>query len=163
MEVILIGKGVGWEEAPREGHTWGVHSVCLRRPVEIVFDMHKVDGLRGNPEQEKIFEYVCENKIPYITLNVLPYIPTSKAFPIESMPVKYCECSLCYMIFYAVLYGADKISLYGFNMTTNDEYYNQRMSVEHWIGYARGKGIEVVINEPTTLCKAPLYGYETSI
>ena len=170
MKVILIGKGNGWENAPQDGNTWGVHSVCLRRPVKMVFDMHKIgeteylEGLtdQWKYEQGKIFEYVTENNIPLVTLKKLDNIPNSIEFPLDKMHLKYCECSIVYMIVYAILEGATEIDMYGVVLEVGDEYTVQRKSVEYWIGYARGKGIEVTINEPTKLCKGErgLYGYD---
>jgi hypothetical protein len=169
MKIIIIGKGNGWDSAPQDGETWGVHSLCLRRPVKMVFDMHKIDDPdywskrteEDNKEQDKIIEYCVDNNIPLVTLKEIENIPSSVKFPIEEMPIKYSECSIAYMIFYAVYKGATEIDMYGVLMATDEEYNIQRKSVEYWIGYARGKGIEVNIHEPTYLCKAQgLYGYD---
>ena len=170
MKVILIGKGNGWENAPQEGNTWGVHSLCLRRPVEMVFDMHKIGDseyldnltIAERIEQGKIFEYVIENDVPLVTLKKLDNIPSSIEFPLDKMPLEYAECSIVYMIVYAMIKGATEIDMYGVVLEVGDEYTIQRKSVEYWIGYARGKGITVTINEPTCLCKSErgLYGYD---
>lgn len=163
MKVNLIGKANGWENAPQE-NAWGVHSVCLRRDVDMVFDMHKIyeEPLKSDPEQIAIIDYVNKNKVPLVTLKKLDYIPTSIEFPLDKMPLKYCECSIAYMIFYALLEGVTEIDMYGFLMADYDVYNKQLKSVEYWIGYARGKGIKVTIHEPTAICKGRqgLYGYE---
>jgi len=170
MKVILIGKGNGWENAPQDGNTWGVHSLCLRRPVKMVFDMHRIgdseylDNLTAveRIEQEKVFDYVIENNVPLVTLKKLDNIPSSIEFPLDKMPLGYSECSIVYMIVYAILEGATEIDMYGVLMATDEEYNIQRKSVEYWIGYARGRYITVTIHEPTYLCKAArgLYGYD---
>ena len=163
MKVILIGKGNGWENAPQDGNTWGVNSLCLRRPVEMVFNMHRMDEepYLSNFEQNTIIDYVNGNDVPLVTLKKLDNVPTSIEFPLDKMPLKYAECSIVYMIVYAILEGATEIDMYGVVLEVGDEYTVQRKSVEYWIGYARGKGIKVTINEPTCLCKGKLYGYET--
>jgi hypothetical protein len=167
MKIIIIGKANGWENAPQEGETWGVHSLCLRRPLKMVFDMHKIEGTNEErgctfEEQLKIVEYVNDNKVPYMTLNKYEGIPTSIKFPIEEMIPKYSESSISYMIWYACYIGADEIEIYGVNMSNFDEYHEQLKSTDYWIGYARGKGIKVTVAEPTAICKGQrgLYGYD---
>ncbi len=157
MKVTLIGKGKGWEDAPAEGETWGIHSLCLRRPVSMVWDMHKID--RSDKEQAKIIKYVNDNKVSYMTLKKHKDIPTSIEFPVKGMPSKYARSSVAYMVWYASYIGATEIEIFGIYLAFETEYYEQRPSIEYWIGYARGKGIEVTINEPTTICKGWLYGY----
>ena len=157
MKVTLIGKGKGWEDAPAEGETWGIHSLCLKRPVSMVWDMH---NLEETEEQEEIIEYVNKDKVPYMTLKKHDNIPTSIEFPVEEMPLEYAKCSIDYMIWYAYYIGATEIEMFGIYLVREEEYYTQRPSVEYWIGYVRGKGVEVIINEPTTICKGRLYGYD---
>jgi hypothetical protein len=167
MKIVIVGKANGWENAPYEGNVWGIHSHCLLRPFTMIWDMHKIDGTdleRGcNSEiQSKIIEYVNENKIPYMTLKKHEKIPTSVAFPLEEMPLRYSESSIAYMIWYAYHLGATLIELYGVNMSNFDEYHEQLKSTDYWIGYARGKGVSVIVNEPTAVCKGyrGLYGYD---
>lgn len=164
MKIILIGKAEGWWNAPREGETWGIHSLCLKREVKMVWDMHKIEINEGcEPKQQQmIIDYVNEDKVPYMTLKKHDDIPTSMAFPIEEMELKYSESSISYMVWYAIHIGATEIDLYGILMAAFDEYHEQLKSVEYWIGYARGKGIKVTIHEPTAICKGRqgLYGYD---
>ena len=160
MKIILVGKANGWNKAPSEGETWGVHSICLKRPVSMVWDMHKIDETKTE-EQAKIIKYVNDNEVPYMTLRKHEDIPTSIGFPIYAMPLMYAECSIAYMVWYAVYIGATSIEMYGVRLGFDDEYHEQRPSVEYWIGYARGKGVEVIIHGQSTICRgnAKLYGY----
>ena len=60
MHVIIIGTGIGWELAPLEGNTWGVNDLCSRRPVKVVFNLHKdFDGLKA--DAINTFVNVCVN------------------------------------------------------------------------------------------------------
>jgi len=165
MKIILIGKGTGWEKAPQDGNTWGVHSLCLLRPVSMVWHLHKFDeeGYVGIPENEEAMKRcINENRIPMMCLKKHDDIPTSMAFPIEEMSPKYSESSISYMVWYAIHIGATEIDMYGVLMAAFDEYHEQLKSTEYWIGYARGKGIKVTIYEPTAVCKGRqgLYGYD---
>jgi hypothetical protein len=169
-KVIIIGKGNGWEDAPLEGETWGVHSICLKRPVKMVFDMHRIgdpdywEKLNNEQQEEQLDVMIKVNKdnIPLVTLKFIVDVPLSIRFPIEEMPEQYCTCSISYMIFYAILKGAKEIDIYGVLLAYEEEYVKQRPNVEYWIGYARGKGIKVTIHEPTFLFKSEkgLYGYD---
>lgn len=167
MRISIVGKAKGWEDAPYEGIVWGIHSHCLERPFTMVWDMHKIYGTdeeRGcNSEtQSRILGYINENKIPYMTLKKYDNIPTSIEFPLDEMPLEYAESSVAYMIWYACREGATGIDLFGVDMSNFDEYHDQLKSADYWIGYARGKGIKVTVNEPTAICKGyrGLYGYD---
>ena len=50
------------------------------------------------------------------------------------------------MLAYAVLGGFEHIEIYGVDMAVDDfEYYWQRPCMEAWIGFARGRGLNVVL------------------
>lgn len=72
---------------------------------------------------------------------------------IKKFGCDYFTCTMCYMIAYAIDKGYTKIRLYGVDMMTKDEFKYERGGVEYWIGYARGKGIEVEIPPDSLLCK----------
>lgn len=163
MEVIIIGKGKGWEDAPEDGNTWGVNDLCSRRDVKVIFEMHK-EGNEGNAKEMEISKaYAIKHNIPFIALEVWDNIPSSVRYPIEEMHTEYFNNSLSYMVAYAVYKGATKIDLYGCAIMTGGEYLHQKPNLEYWIGYARGSGAEVIIHEPSTLLKTVsglMYGYD---
>lgn len=67
----------------------------------------------------------------------------------------YLTSSSAYMVAYAILQGAKHIELYGVDMAVDDhEYFWQRPCMEFWVGFAKGRGIEVVIPEASPLCKS---------
>jgi hypothetical protein len=72
----------------------------------------------------------------------------------------YLTSTLAYMIGLAVLDEYDEIHIYGADMAvSNEEYFHQRPCMEAWIGFARGKGINVVIHPSSPLGKSTyLYG-----
>jgi hypothetical protein len=51
--------------------------------------------------------------------------------------------------------------LAGCDLSANTEYYSQRPCVEYWIGYAKAKGISVMVPEQSTLLKGPFYPVES--
>jgi len=150
MEVNIIGKGPGWELAPHDGESWGVNDLCLRRNVSVVFDLHEQIE---TPIRKKIQNYISKTNVPLVTLD---------EFPLEKLHSHYCNNSISYMIAYAIEKGYIKINLYGIFCKRGSEYFYQKPSIEYWIGYARGKGITVNINEPTSILKTQngmMYGY----
>ena len=169
MKITLIGRANGWENAPLEGETWGIYTLCLKRPVSMVWHLHRFETEEyiNEPANRKIWEegivkYVNENNVPMMCLKKHDNIPTSMVFPIEEMPLEYAESSIAYMIWYAYHIGATEIETYGVAMAMTSEYRVQLKNVEYWIGYVRGKGVKVTINEPTEICKGRkgLYGYD---
>ena len=130
---------------------WGVNDLCLRRPVDVVFDIHKDFFLHT---QLATINYVNEKRIPMITHKEEKHIPTSIRFPMEEMHCEYFTSSIAYMIAYAIHEGATIIDMYGILMGGNQsEYFVQKPCCEYWIGYARGKGIEVNLPKFTYLLK----------
>lgn len=160
MHINIIGKGKGWRDAPDEGITWGVNDLCCRRDVSVVFDMHKRSD---SPLYQAIEAYVNSKKVPLITLESRSGVPTAIEFPLYLMHTDYFTNSISYMLAYAIYLKATVIDLYGCFMGTKTEYAYQKPCIEYWIGYARGKGIEVNTHSPTSLMRIGsrhLYGYD---
>lgn len=67
----------------------------------------------------------------------------------------YLTSSPAYMLAYALLKGATEIQLYGVDLSISDhEYFWQRPCVEAWIGFAKGRGVKVVIPEVSHVGKS---------
>lgn len=71
----------------------------------------------------------------------------------------YFTSSLSYMLGMAILLGFEEILLVGFEMGNQTEYHYQRANAEYMIGFARGRGINVVVPDTSALLKGELYGY----
>ena len=72
---------------------------------------------------------------------------------------RYFNCSIAYMVAYALYKGFKTINIYGVDMAIGGEYQYERPSVMYWIGRAESKGVEV----NTTINNAHfLYGYESA-
>ena len=166
MKVIIIGLGSSWNRAPMEGEVWGLNTLILRRPVKRLFLMHDIDlYLETNQfEIKETIEEVNKLDIPVMTIKKHKLIPNSVEYPLNDMPSKYFTNSFAYMIAYAIHKGATSIDLYGIPLTKKPEYMEQRNCIEYWLGYARGKGVEIRIFGLTALfgtgLHAGLYGYE---
>jgi len=96
-----------------------------------------------------------------------PDIPMSVKFPIQTMLANFGEYftnSISWEIALAVYEGFEEIHIYGVDMAQDDEYTEQRPSVEYFIGIAKGRGIRVHVPENSDLLKAFwLYPFENDI
>lgn len=165
-KIILIGMGSSWKKAPMEGETWGLNALILKRPVKRLFLMHDLDLFLEKDifQMKEVVEEVNKLGTPVMTLKKYSFLPSSIEYPLSEIHSKYFTNSFAYMIAYAICERATSIDLYGIPLVLKDEYRDQRACVEYWLGYARGKGIEVTIFGGSTLfthgVHAGLYGYE---
>jgi len=74
--------------------------------------------------------------------------------------IKYFTSTFAYMMGIALLDGFERIELYGFEMSSGDEYIEQKGCAEFWIGLAIGRGIEIFLPDKSQLLWGPLYGYQ---
>lgn len=173
-KVAIIGKGQGWDKAPPCGkgvEIWGVNNLCLRRPVDVAFNMHDLDKHKDHNLFKETIKHVNKRKIPIITQREYPHILLSIKFPLDKFKRQYFTNSIDYMVAYACYASLSLaeymylsyLDLYGVVMAVGTEYEMQRPSLEYWLGLADGM-FRVTVHEPTMLFKHPkrkgLYGYD---
>ena len=164
MVVNIIGRGKGWENAPREEISWGLTLINLQRPVDLVIDMNVYeDGRWGETERLGAVAskaLALKNNIPYICLENYPLEIITKLFKTD-----YFNSTVDYAIALAIYKQVTQIKCWGVNMANNTEYAEQKAGVEFWLGYAMGKGIDVKVNgSHSRILKTKdglLYGYGT--
>jgi hypothetical protein len=126
--------------------------------VTRLFEIH--DCLEEHKEPLKYAEYLSSLNIPMIVaekfpvqaphLTVFDYAQSEKLF--GSL---YLTSSPAYMMSQAISEGATHIGVYGVDLAVDDhEYYWQRPCMEAWIGFAKGRGIEVVIPAVSSVGRA---------
>ncbi len=141
-----------------------------------VFEIHKLDwALR--PELPKSGEYEAWLKEPHpfpiYMQEASPEYPASVRYPFEEVCADvfgkllrggemnpYFTSSFSYMLALAVYEKFERVELYGIEMATDTEYYFQKPSGELMIGVALGRGVEVVLQPQSKLCRAQLYAYD---
>jgi hypothetical protein len=159
--VDIVGKGIGWEDAP-EGNIWGITQLILRRPVNLVIDMNDYSlwGEQEKLDADKAMAIACQSGVPYIDLETYPLADIIGHFGTD-----YFTSTVDYAIALAIYGAYDEIHLWGVNMELGGEYYYQKPGVDFWCGVAIGKGIKIVAyGERTTImksCDRMLYGYGT--
>ena len=159
-EVQIVASGAGWQEFDVSKEIW----ILLKPFLKCGFGtrIFSMDGFNINlVESGKITKEQIIEKIGDIEFT------TNENFPMDDIPEeqRYFTNSVCYMIAMAILEGYERVELYGVNQMGLFEYMEQRRGVEFWVGYALGRGIEVVINEPSKLLTNSAdtpYGYEKS-
>jgi hypothetical protein len=160
----IIGRGQGWENAPRDELSWGITLINLKRDVDLVIDMNIYeDGRWGETERlgaiqsKKLAE---EKGTPYVDLSNYPIAEIVKFFGVD-----YFTNTVDYAIALAIYQGFREINFYGVNMANGTEYSYQKAGVEFWVGQAMGRGIKVTNHgNLSTILKTRdglLYGYGT--
>lgn len=145
MVVNIIGRGRGWEDAPRDELSWGITLINLQRPVDLVIDMNVYDDGRWG-ETERLGAVASKalawkNNIPYICLDNYPIDDILNHFKVD-----YFNSTVDYAIALAIYNKYTQIKCWGVNMANNTEYAEQKGGVEFWLGYAMGTGIDIQVN-----------------
>jgi hypothetical protein len=74
---------------------------------------------------------------------------------------RYFSSSFAYQMALAMLQNRNPIYVWGYDMATDTEWFYQRPNCEWWIGFAQGKGFDVIVSSQSPLCKVKkMYGYE---
>ena len=107
-----------------------------------------------------------QTKFPIYMQERNPEIPMSVRFPKEKIMAEfgnYFTNSISWEIALAIMEGFKEIHLYGVDMATHSEYAYERPSVEYFLGWAKGRGIKIMIPQKSDICKTMwLYPYEDS-
>jgi len=178
-QIVILGRGVGWNSAP-DGECWAVCSAVGNRFVQgkdlnRSFDIHV---LSQHPQsKEKSVKHIAwermvnELNLPHYMPEVDPAIPSSRKYPLEQIVNKfktdYFTNSIAYMIALALYEGVEKIDIYGVNMSLGSEYASEKAGVEFWIGIGIGAGVDITVHGKETELlianglygKGNLYGY----
>jgi hypothetical protein len=124
---------------------------------DLIFEIH--DDL--SQHDERYAEWLVQTNVPMVVgekfpikadhIEVYPYEETRKLLDDQL----YLTSSPSMMIALAILRGFEHIELYGVDMAYTDaEYFWQRPCMEAWIGYARGRGLTVLLHDLSPVLKA---------
>jgi len=136
---------------------WVLGNRCDRYPrFDLIFEIH--DDL--SQHEPGYAEWLVKKNIPMIVGQFFPI----KANHVQQFPYKeskqlfgslYLTSSSAMMLCLAMLRGYEHVELYGVDMAVDDfEYFWQRPCMEAWIGFARGKGVNVVLPDVSPVCRA---------
>lgn len=99
---------------------------------------------------DEYLEKLADADKPVFLPKLTKLVPKGLKFPRAEMReffgYEYYSCTIAWMLAYAIYTKQyDEIFLFGVELAQDEEYVNQRKSVEHWIGQARGRGIAVYL------------------
>lgn len=133
---------------------WVLGNRCDKYPrFDRIFEIH--DDLSEKPDN-----------YPAWLVSLGKPLVVGEAFPLEGerfpydaatelLGDLYLTSSSAAMLAYAILKGYDDVSLYGVDMAVDDhEYFWQRPCMEMWVGFAKGRGINVHIPKESPLCRS---------
>lgn len=134
---------------------WGLAWDNLLR-VDRLFEVHdhwKTGGYfegGGDTANEDYLAWLRGCACPIYLLEADPDVPTSVAYPVDEVKKlvggnPYLESSVGYMLALAILENADRIGIWGVDLSLDEEYAYQRPNTEYLIGLARGRGIKVFV------------------
>jgi len=159
-KIAILGTGSGWQLFPRLSD----HVIyCLNdyvftekysvQPNKLfILDVldEKPQVVSGLTDLGDVVSRINKMKVPLIAPFKYEEIPLSEEFPLEACVKRfgtpYFSNTICYMIAYALLEGAEEIALYGINQASSSEYFYEKAGVEYWLGIANGMGVKITIN-----------------
>lgn len=161
---IVCGSPSSEFMAPFEDEEWEIWVLGNRlnrfdgKRVTRVFEIH--DDLSEHGDPLKYAQWLAvQHNYPLIVGENFPISGENvSVFPFkeaeELFGSTYLTSSPAYMMAMAILEGATHIGIYGVDLSADDhEYFWQRPCMEAWIGFAKGRGIEVSIPEVSSIGK----------
>jgi len=155
-----------------------MHAEFLRNEEWTEDDIGRLEALRiykelprgfpevkvGNKRRPEDIEIVLleENEEVVGTKSIYPFSDILESYGNNSKRVRYFTSTAPYLIALAIERGYERIEMYGFEMSSQEEYAYQKPCLEFWLGIAIGKGIEVYVPEGCRLLggEEKLYGYD---
>jgi len=145
VEIWVLGNRMHRHTAKRVTRVFEVH--------DNLSEHHDVAGYKAALHQvAKKYKVIVGEKFGSLSPNmeVYPYAEVEQLY--GSL---YLTSSPAYMIAYALLMGVEELQIYGVDLSISDhEYFWQRPCVEAWIGFAKGRGVKVVIPEVSHVGKS---------
>ena len=165
----------------REVEIWALnemYSLSWAKRITKLFQIHaekswKVDKKTKYGHTINSYSWLKKTNIPVYMRCRHEEIPFSIEFPLCEIRetllgklrlgdkrIHFYTSTPAYMIAMAIREGFERIELYGFEMTDDTDYAEQKPGFLFWIGLALGKGIEVYAPPESQYLVAPLYGAE---
>lgn len=159
--------------------TWGMNALGDVLVCDRIFHMDdvRIQEIRAAARPESniahMLKWIKSHPGPIYTSRTYPDYPGLVAMPLEALAnmarVEYFNSTAAYCVAYAILIGVKKITLFGCDFTYPNAHHAEkgRACVEFWLGFARARGIDVVVPKTTSLMDALVdprercYGYDT--
>ena len=130
--------------------------------VDVLFELHP----NFNDLRPELLPWAIEHQPKIYMPEKHPELQNSVAYPREEITERfgpYFTSTIAYMVALAITEEPEFIGVYGVDMATAGEYYDQRPCCEFLLGIAAGMGIEIGIPKSSALLKSPwIYGFDNS-
>lgn len=166
VTIVALGRtGYQWAQneysAPgpkKPGHeVWVMNGAASVFQHDVVFNMHDLEELAKHEPDKDFIGLYAEHDKPVVTIRALDGVPNLYEYPLaevtEEFQQNYFGNGTSYLIAFALLCGVKKINIFGcdFEYPGRNEYEAGRSNFEFWLGYARAKGVEILVPQKSTL------------
>jgi hypothetical protein len=169
-KIAMIGTAETINFAPFHDPSWEIwaHSsalpICPR--VDRIFDLHPKHIWQGKKHWHKDYAgFLAKCPVPIYMQERYKAVPQSIRYPKERILSefrRYVTSQTGWMIALALTEGVTHLGLFGIHYSHKDERGWQLACAEYWIGFAEGRGVQIVIPPDSPLLKNQrLYGYES--
>jgi len=152
--IAIIGQGPGAEFVPDDLEKWGF-PWTKDYSLDLYFEIHARDTPAWDYYGKDPAEFFGDFPSVVYLLDELEGAENTREYPLgEAMKLSgdYLECSVSYALALAIMESVAEINLFG--ISGNDKYATQRPNIEYLIGFARGRGIVVNVEDDSLLLKS---------
>lgn len=152
-KIIILAQGPSWyqcpEKAPIDAEIWGSNVIYRDHPnVDRLFFGHDVRG-HCFDDDRYLFENLNNYGAPVYSPGTYRLLEKSVAIPfleiMQEFQVGFFLTTIAWMVATAILQKPKSMDFYGVDMRPDagvETYWNEKGSVEFWVGVAMGRGIE---------------------
>jgi hypothetical protein len=172
---LIGGSSVSLLSAPWQDPSWEFWShasVVAGLPegrCQRLFDIHPKHCFTEERKHGFVnyYEFLQRCPTPIYMQEHYKAIPSSVKYPLDLIKQQWPGTKFgsitAYMIALALLEGVTTLGLFGIDYQHESEYAEQRVNTEHWVGIAKGAGVQIIIPRTSPLCHEPAldYGYES--
>ncbi len=150
-KVAILGCSSSRDLAPYDDDSWEIWS-CNEAEAdryEKMFELHPM-----SVQNKRELKWLKECKTPVYVLEETPLVPEGILYPLQEIleqpwADEYFTCTFAYQIALAIYEGVEEIGLWGMNIDIGSprERTIESACIQHWLGVAKGKGIDVTWDE----------------
>lgn len=166
--LAIVGGSASRDNAPYDDPEWEVHGMNeMGYPgeIDVWWEMHPM-----SVQSERELEWLKNCQKPVYVLDrkdaLANGVTMAVEYPYEEIQkqpwaIPYFCCSMAYQIAWAIFKDYSTIGLYGLRMDIGSprERTVESACIQHWLGVAKGRGIEVIWHEHPAYNRL-LYGYD---
>lgn len=171
-KIAICGSASTIDFAPFHDASWEIwgHAVCVGRyrRVNRLFDLHPKLMWHDTrkPQWPTYPDWLAKCRYPVYMQEKYPEVPQSVRYPYERIFAEFrehCGNQTDYMVALALSEGVTHLGFYGVHYDCETERYDQLLTMKYWLGFAEGRGVQLVIPKGNPLFSRPskMYGYQT--